>query len=81
MSTRGDRAAPAIVLVHVICDHARSWDWIGTALADHFYVVAPDLRGHGDSDHVGWWGYGMPAFVLDLACIIEELNLSHNFIS
>ena len=79
MSTRGDRAAPAIVLVHVICDHARSWDWIGTALADHFYVVAPDLRGHGESDHVGWWGYGMPAFVLDLACIVDELNLSRFF--
>ena len=74
--TRGDPAAPAIVLIHGIRDHARSWDWIGTALAGHFYVVAPDLRGHGDSDHAGSCGYGMPAFVLDLACIIEELNLS-----
>lgn len=74
--TRGDPAARTIVLVHGIRDHARSWDWIVTVLADQYYVVAPDLRGHGDSDHAGSCGYGMPAFVLDLACIIEELNLS-----
>ena len=74
--TRGDPTAPAIVLIHGIRDHARSWDWIGKALADHFYVVAPDLRGHGDSDPAGSCGYGITAFVLDLACIVEELNLA-----
>ena len=74
--TRGKSTAPAIVLIHGIRDHARSWDWIGTALADHFYVVAPDLRGHGDSDCAGSCGYGMAAFVLDLARVVEELNLT-----
>ena len=74
--TRGDPTAPTIVLVHGMRDHARSWDWTGTALADHFHVIAPDLRGHGDSDRAGSCGYGMAAFVLDLACIVEELNLA-----
>ena len=74
--TRGDPTAPAIVLVHGMRDHARSWDWIGAALADRFHVVAPDLRGHGDSDRAGSCGYGMAAFVLDLACIVDKLNLA-----
>lgn len=74
--TRGDPTAPAIVLVHGMRDHARSWDWIAGALADRFYVVAPDLRGHGDSDHAGSCGYGMAAFVLDLACIVDALSLT-----
>ena len=74
--TRGDTTAPAIVLVHGIRDHARSWDRIGAELANHFYVVAPDLRGHGDSDRAGSCGYGMAAFVLDLAGVVAELNLA-----
>ena len=74
--TRGDPTAPAIVLVHGMRDHARSWDWIGAAMADRFHVVAPDLRGHGDSDRAGSCGYGMAAFVLDLACIVDKLNLA-----
>lgn len=75
LMTRGDPAVSAIILVHGMRDHARSWDWIASALADRYYVVAPDLRGHGDSDHAGSCGYGMAAFVLDLACITDELKL------
>ena len=76
VTERGDPAAPAVVLVHGMRDHARSWDWIGSALADRFHVVAPDLRGHGDSECAGSCAYGMSAFEFDLACIAEELNLS-----
>jgi len=74
--TRGDPSAPAIILVHGMRDHARSWDWIAEALARQFHVVAPDLRGHGDSDHAGSCGYAMAAFVLDLACLADAMNLT-----
>jgi pimeloyl-ACP methyl ester carboxylesterase len=76
VTMRGDPAAPPIVLVHGMRDHARSWDWVASALADHFYVLAPDLRGHGDSDHAGSCSYGMAAFVLDLACVVIALDLA-----
>jgi pimeloyl-ACP methyl ester carboxylesterase len=47
-----------VVLVHGFLDLA--WGWAPTvraALAGRFHVVAPDMRGHGDSDRVGPGGY------------------------
>lgn len=73
--THGDPTAPCVVLVHGMRDHARSWDWVAAALADRFHVVAPDLRGHGDSSQEGAAGYSMAAFVLDLAILIDALAL------
>ena len=71
----GNPKAPAIILQHGIRDHARSWDWIAQSLAERFHVIAPDLRGHGDSD----WGepasYTMAAFVLDLTDIVAAFGL------
>ncbi len=72
---RGDSAALPLVLVHGMRDHARSWDWVGAALARDWFVIAPDLRGHGDSDHAGSCGYGIAAFVLDLARLVDSLAL------
>lgn len=55
----GDAALEhTVVLVHGFLDLA--WGWVATvraALAGRFHVVAPDLRGHGDSDRVGPGGY------------------------
>ena len=47
-----------VVLVHGFLDLA--WGWVGTVsagLAGRFHLVAPDMRGHGDSDWVGPGGY------------------------
>jgi len=30
-------------------DHCRNWDWVASALRRDWHVLAPDLRGHGDS--------------------------------
>jgi pimeloyl-ACP methyl ester carboxylesterase len=37
------------VLVHGGRDHCRNWDWVADALRSDWHVIAPDLRGHGDS--------------------------------
>jgi pimeloyl-ACP methyl ester carboxylesterase len=47
-----------VVLVHGFLD--LSWTWeavVAAGLAGKYHVVAPDLRGHGDSDRVGPGGY------------------------
>jgi pimeloyl-ACP methyl ester carboxylesterase len=47
-----------VVLVHGFLDMA--WGWapmVRAGLAGRFHVVAPDMRGHGDSDRVGAGGY------------------------
>lgn len=48
--TAGDKSKPAILLVHGIGQSYVSWEnQLGAPLTDEFYVVAFDLRGHGNS--------------------------------
>ncbi len=48
--TAGDKSKPAILLVHGIGQSHLSWEnQLGAPLTDEFYVVAFDLRGHGNS--------------------------------
>jgi pimeloyl-ACP methyl ester carboxylesterase len=45
------------VLVHGFSDLGYGWIDVAERLAQHGHVVAPDLRGHGDSDWIGAGGY------------------------
>jgi len=80
----GDESAPAAVCVHGAYDHGRMWDWMAPRLADlGFRVVAPDLRGHGDSGRLGS-GEMWAASALDLALLARELGppvgmIGHSF--
>lgn len=67
--------APAILLVHGGRDHCRSWDWVARELAKDWRVIAPDLRGHGDSAWSSDGEYSMMSFVYDLAQLIHQLKV------
>ena len=67
----GNAKAPPLVLVHGGRDHARSWDWVARALRDRYHVVAPDLRGHGDSAWAIGSNYPHYEFVYDLAQLFD----------
>jgi pimeloyl-ACP methyl ester carboxylesterase len=69
----GNEAAPPLILVHGGRDHARAWDAVARELAPLFHVIAPDLRGHGDSQWADAGGYTMPGFICDLAELIHQL--------
>jgi pimeloyl-ACP methyl ester carboxylesterase len=73
VSTWGERTKPPLVLLHGMRDHARNWDWTAAALRDRYYVVAPDLRGHGDSDRTA--RYLLADYVGDLAAVADALHL------
>lgn len=70
----GNSAAPLLILIHGGMDHARSWDWVARALRDEWHVVAPDLRGHGDSAWSPDGAYSAPFYVSDLAQLIHQLS-------
>ncbi|NIJ37039.1 pimeloyl-ACP methyl ester carboxylesterase [Sphingopyxis panaciterrae] len=72
----GNLDAPPLLLVHGGRDHCRSWDWVAERLADRYHVIAPDLRGHGDSAWSPDGNYEMGAFVYDLAQLIHQLDLA-----
>jgi pimeloyl-ACP methyl ester carboxylesterase len=71
----GDERAPAVMLIHGMRDHCRNWDALAAALSPDFRVIAPDLRGHGDSDWATADGYALSAYVADLAGIADALGL------
>jgi pimeloyl-ACP methyl ester carboxylesterase len=71
----GNESAPPLLLIHGGRDHARSWDWVARDLRRHHHVIAPDLRGHGDSAWAFGGMYAMVDFVLDIAQLLEGLRL------
>src|SRR5262249_13812881 len=72
----GNTDAPPLVLGHGGRDHARSWDWVAERLRDRWHIIAPDLRGHGDSQWSQDGGYAMPGLIYDLAQLIHQRQLA-----
>ena len=71
----GNEAAPALILIHGGRDHCRSWDAVAIALRAHFHVMAPDLRGHGDSDWAKGSSYSLSDYVYDLTRLLRVASL------
>ncbi|MBZ5495493.1 MAG: alpha/beta hydrolase [Acidobacteriia bacterium] len=70
----GGTGKPNLVLVHGSRDHARSWDLVARALGEHFRIVAPDLRGHGDSSWAPGAMYSIPEYVLDVSALVDIIG-------
>jgi pimeloyl-ACP methyl ester carboxylesterase len=70
----GNEGAPCLLLIHGIRDHARSWDWVARALRGKWRIIAPDLRGHGDSQWSPDGAYLSPYHVLDIVDLIATLG-------
>jgi pimeloyl-ACP methyl ester carboxylesterase len=72
----GNPEAPPLLLVHGGRDHCRSWDWVAEQLRDDWHIIAPDLRGHGDSAWSPDGNYSTEAMVYDLAQLIHQDDLA-----
>ncbi len=73
----GNGSAPPLLLVHGGLDHSRSWDHVAQALRANFHVIAPDLRGHGDSEWAKGSSYSLADHVYDLACLVKSEGLEN----
>ncbi len=71
----GNEDAPPMLLVHGGRDHCRNWDWVAHAFRDEYHVIAPDLRGHGDSQWLIGANYSIVDYVYDVAQLIEQKKL------
>jgi pimeloyl-ACP methyl ester carboxylesterase len=67
----GNRQAPPLLLVHGGLDHSCSWDHLARALRRNFHVVAPDLRGHGESEWATGSSYSLADHVYDLTGLVK----------
>lgn len=70
----GNPDAPPLILQHGGRDHCRSWDWVAPEFCKDWHVIAPDLRGHGDSAWSPDGNYTMDAFVYDFAQLVHTLG-------
>src|SRR5215510_1879992 len=70
----GNPGRPLLVLVHGGRDHCRNWDWVALDLRKNFHIIAPDLRGHGDSAHAVGGSYSMIDYVLDLSQLMRAIT-------
>src|SRR5262245_55778139 len=69
------KADHTIVLVHGFLDNCWGFRRLAEAgLHERFHVIAPDLRGHGDSDWIGPGGYyHFSDYVADLHELIQKI--------
>jgi pimeloyl-ACP methyl ester carboxylesterase len=72
----GNAEAPPLILLHGGRDHCRNWDWVAQHLRHDWHIIAPDLRGHGDSEWSKTGTYMMAGYVYDLAQLIHQQTLA-----
>ncbi|MCG8364020.1 MAG: alpha/beta fold hydrolase, partial [Pseudanabaenales cyanobacterium] len=75
--TWGPETGRSILCLHGVLDQGAIWDAIAPALVRHGYrVIAPDLRGHGKSAHVGPGGnYQVLDHLGDVDALVQHLGL------
>jgi pimeloyl-ACP methyl ester carboxylesterase len=72
----GNADKPPLLLIHGGRDHCRNWDWTAEALRDDWHIIAPDLRGHGDSQWSPDGSYTMAGYIYDLAQLVHQQRLA-----
>lgn len=73
LSAWGPEQGPLVLCLHGILDQGAMWEEVAKPLATQGYsVVAPDLRGHGCSAHVGPGGsYHLLDYVADIDALFD----------
>ena len=69
----GTAGVPVVMAVHGITGSHRSWAGVARHLGDGVTVLAPDLRGRGQSTKLGG-PFGMAAHVDDLVAVLDHVG-------
>lgn len=73
--THGSTSNKPLVLLHGFTGSGKVFKRNVSGLSQSYYVLVPDLRGHGDSDKPRS-GYHVSRLAMDLANFIEHMRLS-----
>lgn len=71
----GNPDAPPLLLVHGGRDHCRNWDWVAEDLRKDYHIIAPDLRGHGDSQWMIGGSYNQTNYIYDIAQLLHQKEM------
>lgn len=73
--TWGDPSLPPLLMLHGFPEYSGAWEELALELQDHFYCVAPDQRGYGQSYcPEGIENYRAGVLASDMAALITELG-------
>ncbi|CAO4165277.1 alpha/beta fold hydrolase BchO [Methylorubrum populi] len=72
----GEPTAPGLLLLHGTGAATHSWRGLAPLLAQRFWVVAPDLPGHGFSDPLPARRLSLPGMAEAVGGLIDHLGLS-----
>jgi pimeloyl-ACP methyl ester carboxylesterase len=80
--TAGDPKKPALLLIHDFLVSHLEWDEVIEPLAEHFYVVAPDLPGFGESEkpNPARYAYTIEALAEAVVDVIAALGVGRTAI-
>ncbi|MEO1801700.1 MAG: alpha/beta hydrolase [Cyanobacteria bacterium J06629_2] len=72
-NTPNNKNQKNLLLLHGLADCAVMWSSLGDYLAEDYHVVAPDLRGHGESSKPKS-GYSSAKIIADLEALLAHLG-------
>ena len=72
----GNQGKPEMLLLHGGAQSAHSWDFFALTMRDHYHVIAPDQRGHGDSDWSQAGDYATHFHVGDMHGLTDAIGLA-----
>jgi pimeloyl-ACP methyl ester carboxylesterase len=70
-----NQAQEPVLLLHGLADHALVWSKLGDYLAKSYHVVAPDMRGHGESSKPEK-DYSFASAIADLESLMDKVGWS-----
>jgi pimeloyl-ACP methyl ester carboxylesterase len=71
----GESSAKPIVLVHGFSSTAEAWIRVADVLHAEYHVIAPDLRGHGESEWDRQERYSDDQLASDVHALVRQLGL------
>lgn len=71
-----NQASVKLLLLHGLADHALVWSSLADHLGDTYHIIAPDLRGHGNSTKPEK-GYSFQDVIEDLEALMNHLQWSN----
>lgn len=73
-------SGPPVVLVHGSPQYSLTWRIIGPLLAQNYTVIAPDIRGAGDSSIPADGNYSAMACAADIKGVLDFLNITSAYV-
>ncbi|MEQ8754662.1 MAG: alpha/beta hydrolase [Coleofasciculus sp. G1-WW12-02] len=70
-----NQGSEPLLLLHGLADHALVWSNLGEYLAQSYHIIAPDMRGHGESSKPED-DYTFASAIADLEALLDHLGWS-----